>query len=1078
MQLEHSAQPFSVPKTSDQTDNEIALTHARADIARLQKRLEYLELENQNNIKKLDQNAVYYNDRISTLESELLASKRQLMAKDEEIFTSKNQLRAVEADLARSKETLASAEVDFSRQKQYLSDQLAFEQRKIQMMETQQNELHSVIRTKDSELQSLKLASISSSQNTTPSIDTKLLQEEKQQLQEATFTLKASNQTLISELQDVKFQLDSEKRKRESQQEEISQLQNQLLLLTSGQSSGQEQLRQISSLKQQVQDAERGQQEALYQLKLKDTEMERLQNQFDMASKELRSKLEDTEKSKLFLSHSITEKDQESAILRKKMELMEQNESRSTELAQYRDKEMQVTMQREQEIANLRGKIEELKVEMSLLQTNLSTSSTALHIKNEEVDGARALNRKLQDNINQLEKDKRDRDLTIMQLNSQLDDSNLEIARLQSIANQVDYMKEVVRLREEDISKMKLEIASLQQQAFASKPSTETGVDSSLRMEISFLKTKLDSSQLEVRSKSDEVELLQNKLKQTYQELSSLQNQVRNLQGDLKSATSDVEHLTLQLHAETEMGAQKDKKLRGFREELLHLQKRLSEAEQVKRKEKDLTNASTQTIPEATKQLRHQGVQKDVVGYEVGVTAKFEVEQRHVGVQSAAKARELGCQTESFPQAAVDSTERRSEEVAEMKVQMDYVCNTLLKMIASKDHQPTDSSPQLPQRREGAIMRDNYVENRFEDHVIEASRKSNSRASKPFPSSSAAHHHQYRGRHSPEERYSDEENVTPTQDRRAAEVDDLESVSELKSPDSARSKVALVDQLGRVFSQVLHATVGYKIGDAKTARMISKAMSGGLDSVDEKEMLPLIERKRRSSSQVLLNIAKALKDCKDTVRQGRQMVSQMKSNYRAESISRDQINEFSSDLNLGIRLARKLQEVYDSTKRDDRELSRVLDQMKQKLRRQSSRNAERAAELIVSMDIAVDGLSRMVSSLIQQLSGDNEIREWSTDDVSDEIQMKKKARFESELPRSVIHTRHSSSPPLKRPVYASERISTIRNDQLLRVASLSPTRGLQRSSNYREKLDIIQKQLSTAQQKQVDSLRDYDRHYR
>lgn len=206
MQVEYSAQQISVPKRSDHTDIEIALTHANADIARLQKRLEYLELENQNNVKKLDQNAVYYNDRISTLESELLASKRQLMGKDEEIFTSKNQLRAVEADLARSKETQASAEVDFSRQKQFLTDQLAFEQRKIQMMETQQSELHGVIRTKDSELQSLKLASISGSHNSTPSVDTKMLQEEKQLLQEATVALKASNQSLTNELQDLLFQ--------------------------------------------------------------------------------------------------------------------------------------------------------------------------------------------------------------------------------------------------------------------------------------------------------------------------------------------------------------------------------------------------------------------------------------------------------------------------------------------------------------------------------------------------------------------------------------------------------------------------------------------------------------------------------------------------------------------------------------------------------------------------------------------------------------------------------------------------------------------------------------------------------
>lgn len=62
----------------------------RSDNLRYIKKAEYLENGAQNCNCKIDQNAVYYNDRISTLDGELLDVKRQIVTKDEDLFSLNN----------------------------------------------------------------------------------------------------------------------------------------------------------------------------------------------------------------------------------------------------------------------------------------------------------------------------------------------------------------------------------------------------------------------------------------------------------------------------------------------------------------------------------------------------------------------------------------------------------------------------------------------------------------------------------------------------------------------------------------------------------------------------------------------------------------------------------------------------------------------------------------------------------------------------------------------------------------------------------------------------------------------------
>lgn len=179
----------------------------------------------------------------------------------------------------------------------------------------------------------------------------------------------------------------------------------------------------------------------------KETELERAHAQQQSLLNDMKVKLQDAEKSKYFLTHCITEKDQELAVLRRKLDVLDkqqlQHQSNDSEqqlqqqLKQHQERELLLIAQQEQEAANLCSKIEDLPHELSLLQINSNAAAASLQMRAEKNDFQRENLIRMQELVAGLEREKKERDLTLMQVNAQLDGKQMEIARLQSSSSQI-----------------------------------------------------------------------------------------------------------------------------------------------------------------------------------------------------------------------------------------------------------------------------------------------------------------------------------------------------------------------------------------------------------------------------------------------------------------------------------------------------------------------------------------------------------------------------------------------------------------------------------------------------------------
>lgn len=1141
-----SASPFS-----DQQEKQLRseIDRLNAELARVSKKAEYWEQESQNSSRKIDQNAVYYNDRINTLDSELLDGRRQLVAKEDELFSIRNSLRNAESDLLRTKDLLQAAQTDASRRQQLHTDQLAVEQRKLTALETQLKEVQMTVYAKDDEIRQLKAAandagatSRSSPVASSESDVAVELRAKVQSLQATIDRLESANQLQFDELRDAKRKLDAKDGDMGSLTAEVERLKQQLRLASeSSSSTSQETNRQVEFLQNELTQAKDANASLSLALKQKEDEFRKFQQQREQSIGEMRDKLEDAEKSKLFLTHSITEKDQELAVLRRKADLLEQSQTANQDVARTQERELRLIGQHEQEIANMRGKIDDLKHELSLLQINSSSTAASLQAKNEEIESLRTLQAKLHENIKILEKEKHDKDVAHLQLHTQLDAKNIEIARLQNASGQLEYFREVSRVREEEIAQLKLQLmTSVQQAQAAAVKSNEAMLSptelSELQMENSLLKTKLDTKQVELRSRTEEVHFLQEKLDAAFKDLSAAQNQARSAQSEAKTLKSEVESLQHHLQIETESTAAKDKKIRGFREELLHLQKLLSEAEQAKRRERDTSDAHTQTKAEAPKEVAHVGVQKSVVAYDVGVSATQRVEQRDVGAQAslataappaappAVATRVFSVQTDpvqpevreivrTVPVPMATAAEPQLEAVitSEMRLQMDYMrevkeelsqkmqqCNLLLSTLAARDAASANraaataatTATATAARSGRAVQMNNFLRDTSDD------------ASGDSPPADAA------TRRASHVQIVRDENVTPNDkarhrratDRRVDETDDLDSVSDIRSPDDGAT-FSLVDRLSALFTAVLQGSVGYKASTSGDTRVLHAILGGQQDATAARHaMARLAENKHRALCSLTRDFAAHLTACKDIIRHGRSVVADMKRQYARRANSKDEINELTFDLNLAIRLARKLQETLELVKAQNKELAVDTAQLKGKSRASAGNAVVAMAQLIVGVDRAVESFSSLATTLVNQMSraattdsvpspvgyADRRTLVDDTDDASDfDYELIAQTRPTPALRGRDLYPARSASPPTTRShrhTTVSGATATLRASSAHghggRAASLSPSRRPAKSADYRDKLDIIQHQLNSAQQKHVDSLREYDRHYK
>lgn len=1141
-----------------------------ADNVRLTKKAEYWEHEVQNCNRKIDQNAVYYNDRINTLDSELLDAKRQVVAKDEELYSLNNRCRSAETELSRSKELLSSNQADASRKQQLHADTLAVEQRKLQALENQLKELQMSCYAKDDEIRRLQSTN-ALEQPSTGSIENTTMVAE---LQSKLRSVEQKNESIIQELRDVKRQLDNDNQEAERLRAKLQQ--------------SEASAKKLEELRIELTKANEQSSLLMNNLLQKENELERAHAQLQSMLNDMTAKLQDAEKSKLFLTHNIAEKDQELAVLRRKLDVFEQQQlqhqpDESDQQLQERfqlqqERELLLIAQQEQEVANLRSKIENLRHELSLLQINSTATTASLQMKTEESDTQKANLIRLQDLVAELEREKKDRDSALLQVNAQLDSRQVEIARLQSSSNQVSYLQEVVKLHEKETAQLKAQlVAALQQK----QQQHQSGIVSStpefleLQSEANILRTKLEAKSMELRSKTEEVVFLQNNLDAAYRDLSTVQNAMRNATSELKALRVEQEGLQHQLQSETEAGNAKDKKIRGFREELLHLQKRLSEMESMKRRDRDvsMSDAETQTrvdsasavaaaeaVPAAKKAVCHVGVQKSITTNDVAVHAG--THSRDSGAQTLNNTPHLrfsSTQTDFVTYSSSEShnsaAQQQQQQPSEMKQQMNYIkeireelsdkmeqCNQLLASIASSQQNRQSSSTNKVadvQRGEGHVQIV-HDENRTPNN----GHKSNS-SKNPTESSKVWHRHQF------------------TADYANADIavsgaaDELDSVSEVLSPEAIKfgsnkmslcDSKSLVEQLGELLSHLQQGTLHYTTSTHSLSRFMRQyGLSTSQSTAMNEQMCRKGEQKQLAAQSLLETIRVLLQHCKNLIRQGRSNVADMKRSYhqdlklqqhRHQHLARAKahINEVTADLNLAIQLARYLQQA-------EAQLKDYTQQLQLLLSVSSSRSfVKQLCVIVTHLDDIVDTMRDTAHSLLQQLTAHRATGSSSYassyrpacvngSDVSDAVEHDNVFDEEHTSPsqeqdlqslsdfypierRTDLHGRRkhlypsrSVSPPNghhshlhqhhrghkasnysahhqqrhTRSLSRASRSESPSTNSRRRNASASNSHSIGvggNKSEYRDKLDIIQRQLSNAHQKQAASLREYDRHYR
>jgi hypothetical protein len=836
------------------------------------------------------------------------------------------------------------------------------------------------------------------------------------------------------------------------------------------------------------------------------------------------------------LSEELSSKDNELRIVQVKFSTLEAEKQSFEE-----------TMQsRQSEIGSLRSRLSELETEAMRLRTfeiQVQSLQQALVERDKEMLKLRT------------------------ELSTETSSSSLQAASLKNRLTELAAKNEEVQSLHEflatqrfeneqtlkDVFKLRSEL-SQSQQAHEIDQNRLKMVELELSHVNDMLSSQRNLERSTLTSREQDIESLRSRIRELERENSAAQQEVQMIQQHSDRSNEELESLQSQLITERETSAQKDKKIKSFREELLQLQKRMSEQQSQGQVLRSLEfSIGVQTDMSSQERAVEHICEKPKPSCQ-SISVQFSPTLRNSSVQTISVHEEIikspqsstALESAMVREIRAELEERRSESAAlfallknqdnnftkvleQQKASRAEIVREITGTLAGREKQTNDAlirdkdrDREERQRVEEDRKRDTEINRCHEKEYLIRPRNNNSiftasdntnvkvykeRAEKGrWPHHRRDEHALYDCyNHKNEDLFHDEINGEDD-DGLDAEIsegfegqssDDLKSLSDLRSTTKALQNFSgdkFLQSMSKLFSSLTSAMYMLRLRNMKGDRLVNKA----IDMSISENAIRQFQIREEHEMEFIKCLVAVLSKGKAFVRNGRSEIEKLKSRWKKgnhergdPSMDKESINTLSSDLNTIIRFVRTVQESLQE--RND-----LLKDTKHKL--STIRKSNSIDKVIVVrekfalLDNDLHKLSEEIGALVQPMLS-SQMPIMTTTSIPP-IAMLPIQQTSSQVPVS-ISMPMAMSMPIPHPRFqnfVSAGIENIFPSQMATagVANTTITPNwqniLQKQStsttlskavpmrDYNNRINEIQRQLTTAQIQQLDSWIECDKH--
>lgn len=802
---------------------------------------------------------------------------------------------------------------------------------------------------------------------------------------------------------------------------------------------------------------------------------------------------------------------------------------------------MKALQDKESEIIILQSEGEGLKVEWSKMKNEVMRLSEVCGIKDREIS-------KLQAELTEA---------TIrVTLNSSTNISNGTLAGTQ--AEEIKSLKENLRVSRSENEQQQHEILSMRSEA--SKLANDLDhLQSKLRkaeMEMKHLQEIIDNNKaaerLNTEAKESENMKLRFRIREIEQKLDENHKQHDIMNDELHRLKQENSDISQQLASEREISQQKDKKIRSFREELLQLQKRMSEKETQNTFNSPsklpivFLTASTQTDDVVTSALNAKRSSSKGVQCSVMMADKETVLSRprmlDISVQTEVRRNQCDVGLQTFPSHVNEDMKFKSSAAFEdIRLELDQrraesvSLFELIKNYESKLSHLLEEQRTLGQQQP-AMQQIPSIQ--IEREVPLASTKALHQMSSKETSSKWEPGYHIRANEDVDNRKFYGKGLADDSDI-SSNSEELTSLSELRTTftnalnnnnKASFTPDKILEAMSTIFASlqscIYHLKVhGMKCGRAMMRFHQQRMGSNAMGHFDEAIKIFLV--RTDLESEFLKTQSHWLTIGKGLIKDSKVEIERLKSSWKKSSSStkgshdfqrtdlnldRDHINSLTSDLNLMIRLVRMIQQSLQVRSKSVKALSNLRKKIESCASQLSvssnllGKMNEKCTSLDKDLDDLLQHMGEMMKPIICATTAEEDISDLDEESMIHQLSSKRPVR-----PKSVVelHIPHNNFDHVNMPQTRYQNFLRGSNDlenlqpmvdpfhQHIQhpkheIPSLSPavsnvhvnphvqfvahtTAAMQ---GYQHRLVDIQKQLSVVQTKQVDSLKECDKHVR
>lgn len=773
------------------------------------------------------------------------------------------------------------------------------------------------------------------------------------------------------------------------------------------------------------------------------------------------------------------------------------------------------------------------------------------------------------------------KDSELQLLRSRLQDAEIEVTKVRALDVQVKSLQDTLLSKEGEISKLRQAESSAM---FAAQSSQLQQQQQQSMMEIERVKEELRSAKAENESLRKDVFSLKNdhllkdqvlegekaklrnmdienrKLQDLLQSKDAMGSKVsakeiecEQLRSQLQSVQRETQLLQHNLSQEKEILQQKEKKIKSYQEELLHVQKRLTENPSPLSPMKSGNGKVDPFVIAPTHVLKvGGGTQTDSVSMrDKEVSAK--VSTKDICVQcntpratsnNTSMMFDVGVQTyDSYPPTipshptattgvtSSSAAKKSSTEVNMIKQELSQrkqECQALFDLIQDYENKvgnnpaPTTTTfaknniSSIPKKPKASSKYYSSPSPDFDDVDFHATSSGLDSAE----DSRKAH-----GQLLPRTPATDWKNSSPMSE---TNKDLLQSLSEIQNtPMPASSALLAVDSsasdmlvyVANLYTKINNAGYALKLHNLSTSRRLVQLVDSNSSDFDLKKTL--LSQRLDEESNFVKMLQQSLVESKNFIESGRKQIERMKRQYedvtkssksgaahgkKSKEVTKDLINNHTNDMNVIIRLVRTLQQCADGRSRLVKDIKRDLMSIVRSKKPHSSRLDTLDKELAKLHDeindivkpLLKDGRSREKTSSRTPLETISLLQEVSAPDVRASYPsahapppMAHPAYYQAGFPMYAYPPGLPSQAPPVFPMqaFADPAVVTASNPQMNLPSAVTadvPTRLTvpnstllaSQSQGLRSQLDHVQRQISYTQNRQKDSLQEYDRHFR